>query len=155
MTNSKNPCWFENIGKKDLLRCVPYFYIAGVAECGTSDLMTRLLMHPNVMRGSEKAYHWWDRLRYGASATLRFTREHKRTESECPGRLRKEKRMSRDFLPVLPAHYFADIVITGHYDDTRCGRMIINGCKNCEENNDRLWSHVRMMMRGLTTVQKR
>ncbi|XP_025107030.1 uncharacterized protein LOC112571889 isoform X2 [Pomacea canaliculata] len=81
MTNSKNPCWFENIGKKDLLRCVPYFYIAGVAECGTSDLMTRLLMHPNVMRGSEKAYHWWDRLRYGASATLRFTREHKRTEN--------------------------------------------------------------------------
>lgn len=91
MTNSKNPCWFENIGKKDLLRCVPYFYIAGVAECGTSDLMTRLLMHPNVMRGSEKAYHWWDRLRYGASATLRFTREHKRTESEFPWKVEKRK----------------------------------------------------------------
>lgn len=127
MTNSKNPCWFENIGKKDLLRCVPYFYIAGVAECGTSDLMTRLLMHPNVMRGSEKAYHWWDRLRYGASATLRFTREHKRTESECPGRWRKEKRMSRDFPPV-PLHVCALFCRHRYYWSLRRH-------KSCEDDN--------------------
>jgi hypothetical protein len=83
MKNSKNPCWFEWNGKKDLIKCVPYFYIAGVPKAATEDLFNRLRAHPSVMRGGAASYSFWDRLRYGASKTLKYTRELKRTDGEC------------------------------------------------------------------------
>ena len=82
MRNSKNPCWFEWNGKKDILKCVPYFYIAGVPKAGTSDLFNRVRGHPSVMAGGSDSYFWWDRLRYGASKILKYTREAKRSDGK-------------------------------------------------------------------------
>ena len=79
MRNSKNPCWFEWSGKKDIIKCLPYFYIAGVSKSATADLYNRVRSHPNVRAGGASTYYWWDRQRYGASRTLKYTRETKRT----------------------------------------------------------------------------
>ena len=37
----------------------------GVAKCGTYDLYRRLRLHPDIMKGVLKEYHWWDRARFG------------------------------------------------------------------------------------------
>ncbi|KAL8611656.1 hypothetical protein ACOMHN_065134 [Nucella lapillus] len=79
MHNSKNPCWFEWNGKKDTLKCLPYFYLAGAAKAAVADLFKRVSGHPKVMVGGSSSYFWWDRLRYGASKTLKYTHEAKRT----------------------------------------------------------------------------
>ncbi|PVD24221.1 hypothetical protein C0Q70_14691 [Pomacea canaliculata] len=68
----KNPCWKD---AKNKLRCLPYFYVAGIPKCGTTDLYHRIREHPDIARGQLKEYHWWDRLRYGASMELRFNEE--------------------------------------------------------------------------------
>ena len=78
--NSKNPCWFEWNGRKDSLKCVPYFYLAGVPNAATNDLFTRLAHHPSVMGGGILNHNWWDRRRYGASKQLKYTKETKRTD---------------------------------------------------------------------------
>ncbi|KAK7102837.1 hypothetical protein V1264_021003 [Littorina saxatilis] len=62
---SKNPCWYEDPARKKGFRCIPYFYIAGVAKCGTTDLYRRLRLHPDIMKGTMKEYHFWDRERFG------------------------------------------------------------------------------------------
>ncbi|XP_070184115.1 uncharacterized protein [Littorina saxatilis] len=62
---SKNPCWYEDPARKKGFRCIPYFYIAGVAKCGTTDLYRRLRLHPDIMMGTMKEYHFWDRERFG------------------------------------------------------------------------------------------
>ena len=79
-TVCKNPCWYENVKNRKHLRCLPYFYIAGVAKCGTTDLSKRLRMHPDIMEGELKEYHWWDRLRYGAPMELKFTEDSERND---------------------------------------------------------------------------
>ncbi|XP_076448501.1 uncharacterized protein LOC143285156 [Babylonia areolata] len=61
----KNPCWYRDPQARDSLRCLPYFYVAGVAKSGTSDLYRRLSHHPDILQGSMKEYHWWDRGRFG------------------------------------------------------------------------------------------
>nr|KAG5708482.1 hypothetical protein BaRGS_026209 [Batillaria attramentaria] len=70
-----NPCWWEGSGKNAKLRCLPFFYVAGVAKCGTTDFYRRLRYHPDIMWGELKEYHWWDRLRYGSSMELKFLEE--------------------------------------------------------------------------------
>ena len=55
----KNPCWMEN----RTLRCLPYFYLAGVAKSGTTDLYHRITQHPHVLT-LEKENHWWVRTRF-------------------------------------------------------------------------------------------
>lgn len=72
---SRNPCWWEGTGKKQQLRCLPFFYVAGVAKCGTTDFYRRIRYHPDIMWGELKEYHWWDRLRYGSSMELKFLEE--------------------------------------------------------------------------------
>ena len=47
------------------LRCVPYFYIAGMPKCGTTDLYAKLTRHPDVVGGVMKEPHWWTRKRFG------------------------------------------------------------------------------------------
>ncbi|KAL8558831.1 hypothetical protein ACOMHN_031760 [Nucella lapillus] len=66
LKTSKNPCWYEEkkTGFK-ALRCVPYFYMAGVAKGATTDFFRRLRLHPEIFHGTEKEYHWWERTRYG------------------------------------------------------------------------------------------
>nr|KAG5708484.1 hypothetical protein BaRGS_026211 [Batillaria attramentaria] len=68
LARSKSPCWYEDPKGGKGLRCAPYFYLAGVAKGGTTDLYRRIRLHPDVMFGTEKEYHWWDRDRYGSSS---------------------------------------------------------------------------------------
>ena len=56
--------------------------MAGVAKCGTTDLYRRIRIHPDVMRGELKEYHWWDRLRYGAPMELKYTEDSEKNDSE-------------------------------------------------------------------------
>ncbi|XP_076469288.1 carbohydrate sulfotransferase 15-like [Babylonia areolata] len=65
VNSSKNPCWYEKGVRGRALRCVPYFYLAGVAKCGTTDLAKRIRRHPQVFEGTMKEYHWWERFRFG------------------------------------------------------------------------------------------
>ncbi|KAL8602842.1 hypothetical protein ACOMHN_056336 [Nucella lapillus] len=78
---SKNPCWYNETG---YMLCLPYFYVAGVAKCGTTDLYKRIRLHPDIMEGELKEYHWWDRLRYGAPMELKFTEDSEKNESPLP-----------------------------------------------------------------------
>ncbi|XP_041803992.1 carbohydrate sulfotransferase 15-like [Chelmon rostratus] len=52
-------------GKLFRLRCLPYFYIIGQPKCGTTDLYSRLRMHPEVQSSIIKEPHWWTRGRLG------------------------------------------------------------------------------------------
>ncbi|KAH9500528.1 APOB1 complementation factor [Bulinus truncatus] len=53
--DSRNPCWWD----AGVLRCVPYFYIAGFSKSGTTDLYARLLQH-QLLAGTMKEKHWFD-----------------------------------------------------------------------------------------------
>ncbi|KAK3274256.1 hypothetical protein CYMTET_17554 [Cymbomonas tetramitiformis] len=55
---SKSPCW--QAGPPGGLRCLPYFHILGVSKCGTTDLYSRLSMHPDVIRSKNKGPPFWD-----------------------------------------------------------------------------------------------
>ena len=46
LSNMKNPCWKSPNGNK--LQCLPYFYLAGIPKCGTTDLYDRISLHPQV-----------------------------------------------------------------------------------------------------------
>ncbi|XP_041802976.1 carbohydrate sulfotransferase 15-like [Chelmon rostratus] len=52
-------------GKLFRLRCLPYFYIIGQPKCGTTDLYSRLKMHPEVQSSNIKEPHWWTRTHFG------------------------------------------------------------------------------------------
>ncbi|XP_076448410.1 carbohydrate sulfotransferase 15-like isoform X2 [Babylonia areolata] len=80
----KNPCWYEDPRKRKQMRCLPYFYVAGVAKCGTTDIFKRVRIHPAIMQGELKEYHWWDRLRYGAPMELKFTEDSERNDRPLP-----------------------------------------------------------------------
>ncbi|XP_071819278.1 carbohydrate sulfotransferase 15-like isoform X2 [Apostichopus japonicus] len=56
----KNPCWYE----KSRLRCIPYFYLIGMPKCGTTDLWSKLVQHPQI-QGTPKEPHWWSKRRLG------------------------------------------------------------------------------------------
>ncbi|XP_067664491.1 carbohydrate sulfotransferase 15-like isoform X2 [Haliotis asinina] len=60
----KNPCWFE----KSKLRCLPYFHILGCAKCATTDLSTRITLHPDIINPDapfDKEALWWTWRKYG------------------------------------------------------------------------------------------
>lgn len=65
----KNPCWYEKTSGALLRkRCLPYFYLIGVDKCGTTDLFTRMLHHPQILRTNavnSKETHWWSWRRFG------------------------------------------------------------------------------------------
>ncbi|XP_072034286.1 carbohydrate sulfotransferase 15-like isoform X2 [Amphiura filiformis] len=58
----KNPCWPKESG--DGLLCLPYFYLAGMPKCGTTDLWRKLIQHPLIAKTSKEP-HWWTRKRLG------------------------------------------------------------------------------------------
>ncbi|XP_071950350.1 carbohydrate sulfotransferase 15-like isoform X2 [Antedon mediterranea] len=64
----KNPCW---INDQNNLRCLPYFYLAGTPKSGTSDLLSKINSHPDVMP-TTKELQWWTRVRFsdGSASTL-------------------------------------------------------------------------------------
>lgn len=69
--NYKNPCWKDQrSGRK--LRCLPYFFLAGMPKSGTTDLWACLLKHPDIAYVKSKEPHWWTRLRYRRRGSTDF-----------------------------------------------------------------------------------
>ncbi|XP_030842753.1 carbohydrate sulfotransferase 15 isoform X1 [Strongylocentrotus purpuratus] len=56
----KSACW----KLKGELKCWPYFYLLGMPKCGTTDLWSKITMHPDV-KYTVKEPHWWARVRLG------------------------------------------------------------------------------------------
>lgn len=53
-------------GGRDRVRCLPYFYLAGVTKSGTSDMWSELQVHPNITTGFKlKETQWWNRRALG------------------------------------------------------------------------------------------
>ena len=52
-------------GRKERLRCLPYFYILGFAKCGTTDLHDALIKHPQIVDPVIKENQWWAKGRTG------------------------------------------------------------------------------------------
>eukprot|EP00051_Salpingoeca_urceolata_P027539 m.481937 g.481937 ORF g.481937 m.481937 type:complete len:396 (+) comp22389_c0_seq1:127-1314(+) len=72
----RNPCWrvvnADNDGgkkrggkqrAKTTVRCLPAFFVLGVAKCGTTDLHLKLSMHPEIAQPGRKEPHWLTRPR--------------------------------------------------------------------------------------------
>lgn len=55
----KAPCWRTEENK---LRCLPYFYILGVFQCGVRDLMARVLLHKRAASTLNAAPSFWDEI---------------------------------------------------------------------------------------------
>ncbi|CAG5114566.1 unnamed protein product, partial [Candidula unifasciata] len=60
-SRTKSPCWNDT----GILRCLPYAYIVGFSKCGTSDLFSRIIQHPDVVHFGLKEKHWFDYFRFG------------------------------------------------------------------------------------------
>ena len=58
------------------LRCLPYFYLAGVSKCGTTDLYNALSRHKDVLGGVRKEPTYWNRIRYHGTLLFLSTRFH-------------------------------------------------------------------------------
>ena len=58
--------WKKHIAAKTKwrIRCLPYFYVAGVLKCGTTDIFASLQQHPQVTRPLIKEPMWWARGRW-------------------------------------------------------------------------------------------
>lgn len=69
-----NPCWRvhssgkdpnpnlnpnPNASERQLLRCLPAFFLAGGMQCGVGDLARRLKAHRFIQSGRDVAPHWW------------------------------------------------------------------------------------------------
>ena len=49
----------------ECIHCLPYFFIAGFAKCGTTSLHTALSKHPQIVPPMYKEPHWWSNLPLG------------------------------------------------------------------------------------------
>lgn len=57
----KNPCWLGNATDGTPRRhCIPFYYLLGNWQSGVRDLQLRLELHPDVVRASNAAPHFWD-----------------------------------------------------------------------------------------------
>ncbi|XP_071832653.1 carbohydrate sulfotransferase 15-like isoform X2 [Apostichopus japonicus] len=54
----KNPCWLD---LKGALKCFPYFFVLGVSKCGTTDVWSKISLHPQVAESSKEPHYWRDR----------------------------------------------------------------------------------------------
>lgn len=73
ISQSKNPCWWNGTGGTTQLRlhCLPYFFLAGVSKCGSTDIFSRLTGHPQVIPPKQKEPRWFDRRRFAAGIVTR------------------------------------------------------------------------------------
>ncbi|XP_030837200.1 carbohydrate sulfotransferase 15-like [Strongylocentrotus purpuratus] len=55
LDNFKNPCWVRDGAE---LNCLPYFYVIGMYKCGTTDIWTKIVDHPDCV-DVPKEPHWW------------------------------------------------------------------------------------------------
>ncbi|XP_072049267.1 carbohydrate sulfotransferase 15-like isoform X2 [Amphiura filiformis] len=58
MKGIRNPCWKYQNG----VHCLPGFFLAGIAKCGTSDLWDKVSSHPGIGI-TQKESHWWSHYR--------------------------------------------------------------------------------------------
>ena len=60
LANYKNPCWHEeSVSTRSVLtKCLPYFLVAGFADCGTSELYEKLQLHPQVVGSNLEEPAW-------------------------------------------------------------------------------------------------
>lgn len=62
--------WDKLLSKNDRtrppqrLRCLPYFYIAGMPKSGTTDFYRRMNVHPDIVKCQRKEPHWWTRIQF-------------------------------------------------------------------------------------------
>ncbi|XP_071947576.1 carbohydrate sulfotransferase 15-like [Antedon mediterranea] len=79
----KNPCWYNN----GSLTCLPYFYLAGMPKCGTTDLWSKITQHPHItacgwnpaMRATtlcRKEPHFWGKHRFKYGETIHSYLKH-------------------------------------------------------------------------------
>jgi N-acetylgalactosamine 4-sulfate 6-O-sulfotransferase len=63
-STQKNPCFIDRNDNNRSV-CFPYFYISAFSKCGTTDLWTRLTMHPliRVSGRCKKEIQWWNESR--------------------------------------------------------------------------------------------
>ncbi|XP_071834648.1 uncharacterized protein [Apostichopus japonicus] len=66
LSRYKNPCYMID-GK---LYCLPYFFLAGMPKCGTTDIWSKISQHPQVA-AAQKEPHWWTRGMIKGSLKLR------------------------------------------------------------------------------------
>nr|XP_054755306.1 carbohydrate sulfotransferase 15-like [Lytechinus pictus] len=56
----KGPCFMIKKGDREVLRCLPHFYVIGVTKCGTTEMWAKLRLHPQVsVSGVVKESDWW------------------------------------------------------------------------------------------------
>ncbi|XP_011682709.1 carbohydrate sulfotransferase 15 [Strongylocentrotus purpuratus] len=65
LDNFKNPCWVRDGAE---LNCLPYFYVIGMFKCGTTDIWSKIVDHPDVV-DVPKEPHWWGPRRHGFKGT--------------------------------------------------------------------------------------
>ena len=65
LQNFKNPCWFQ--GKNTSFKCIPYFYLLGVAKCGTTRIYYELIRHPDIVAPNKKDIFFWNSPKNGKS----------------------------------------------------------------------------------------
>ncbi|XP_067686793.1 carbohydrate sulfotransferase 15-like [Haliotis asinina] len=64
----KNPCWrLKSTGE---LNCLPYFYIAGFAKCGTTFAFQTIFSHPDTAAPAVKESHWLSKTRFRHQSNL-------------------------------------------------------------------------------------
>ena len=63
----KNPCWVEQTSvahsNSSVLRCLPYFILAGFTKCGTTSLFAEFCSHSQMLSGDThclKELRFWD-----------------------------------------------------------------------------------------------
>ncbi|XP_048763501.1 carbohydrate sulfotransferase 15-like [Ostrea edulis] len=69
----KNPCFYDAChqtrnGTIRKLRCLPFFHVLGVDKCGSTDLYSRIVRHPQIFPNNgtlNKETMWWSWRRYG------------------------------------------------------------------------------------------
>ncbi|XP_071786063.1 carbohydrate sulfotransferase 15-like [Asterias amurensis] len=75
----KNPCWRSQLsdkgGTSSPLMCLPYFFLAGMPKCGTTDIHTKLHKHPQIVRPAAKEPHWWTRRRFTGMSLRKYLRQ--------------------------------------------------------------------------------
>ncbi|KAK7482991.1 hypothetical protein BaRGS_00025768 [Batillaria attramentaria] len=97
--NFRNPCWYEENSSFGM-SCLPYFYLAGLPKCGTTDLWNRICMHPDVAPTFPKETGWLTKFRFlkkqfgigqyaqfFASAIRRYGRSPERMRSLVVGKI--------------------------------------------------------------------
>ena len=67
-TSYKNPCWYNN----NLVFCLPYFFLGGFTKCGTTEVYSQLVKHPDIAEPVGKEPHWWTRTRFVKSTAQRY-----------------------------------------------------------------------------------